>query len=161
MRAIFPENVNGDYSSYDIVISGHSHYSHYFQKFYNADDVEMRNKKIVHFINPGSVGQPRNHNPNAQYAIIDIKDMSVSLNTVNYPRKKLWIYMMVVLMILSEKIRKRNLNYWRILLMKILYVISGVTGMTGNELVRQLLGESDEEVKLSALIIFMHLQLTL
>lgn len=87
-RAIFPENVNGDYSSYDIVISGHSHYSHYFQKFYNADDVEMRNKKIVHFINPGSVGQPRNHNPNAQYAIIDIKDMSVSLNAVNYPRKK-------------------------------------------------------------------------
>ena len=32
--------------------------------------------------------------------------------------------------------------------MKILYVISGVTGMTGNELVRQLLGESDEEVKI-------------
>lgn len=31
--------------------------------------------------------------------------------------------------------------------MKILYVISGVTGMTGNELVRQLLNQKDDEVK--------------
>ena len=32
--------------------------------------------------------------------------------------------------------------------MKILYVISGVTGMTGNELVRQLLNQKDNEVKI-------------
>ena len=32
--------------------------------------------------------------------------------------------------------------------MKILYVISGVTGMTGNELVRQLLNQSENEVKI-------------
>ena len=32
--------------------------------------------------------------------------------------------------------------------MKILYVISGVTGMTGNELVRQLLNQDDDEVKI-------------
>ena len=32
-------------------------------------------------------------------------------------------------------------------MMKILYVISGVTGMTGNELVRQLLNQDEDEVK--------------
>ena len=32
--------------------------------------------------------------------------------------------------------------------MKILYVISGVTGMTGNELVRQLLNQNDDEVEI-------------
>lgn len=87
-KAIFPENVNGDYSKYDIVISGHSHYPHCFQKFYDVDDEEMRNKKVVYFINPGSVGQPRNHNPHAQYAIIDINNMAVKLNSVKYPKEK-------------------------------------------------------------------------
>ena len=32
--------------------------------------------------------------------------------------------------------------------MKVLYVISGVTGMTGNELVRQLLNQDEDEVKI-------------
>ena len=32
--------------------------------------------------------------------------------------------------------------------MKVLYVISGVTGMTGNELVRQLLNQEEDEVKI-------------
>ena len=32
--------------------------------------------------------------------------------------------------------------------MKVLYVISGVTGMTGNELVRQLLSQEEDEVKI-------------
>ena len=32
--------------------------------------------------------------------------------------------------------------------MKTLYVISGVTGMTGNELVRQLLNQSQDEVEI-------------
>ena len=32
--------------------------------------------------------------------------------------------------------------------MKTLYVISGVTGMTGNELVRQLLNQSKDEVEI-------------
>lgn len=87
-KAIFPENLNGDYSSYDIVISGHSHYPHFFQKFYDVDNEEMRNKKVVCFINPGSVGQPRNHNSFAQYGVIDMSTMSVNLNAVKYPKKK-------------------------------------------------------------------------
>ena len=32
--------------------------------------------------------------------------------------------------------------------MNVLYVISGVTGMTGNELVRQLLNQDEDEVKI-------------
>ena len=85
-KAIFPDNLNGDYRDYDIVLSGHSHYPHVFQKFYEVDNPEMRNKKSVLFINPGSVGQPRNHNPNAQYAILDTDLMNVELRAVKYPK---------------------------------------------------------------------------
>ena len=87
-KSIFPDNLNGDYSDYDIVLSGHSHYPHVFQKFYDVDNPEMRNKKAVLFINPGSVGQPRNHNPNAQYAILDTKTMGVELKSIEYPKDK-------------------------------------------------------------------------
>jgi putative phosphoesterase len=84
-KAIFPDNLNGDYSEFNIVLSGHSHYPHVFQKFHDADNPDMRNKKSVLFINPGSVGQPRNHNPNAQYAILDTETMGVELRSVKYP----------------------------------------------------------------------------
>ena len=87
-EAISPENINGDYLEYDIVLSGHSHYPHVFQMFYEVDDSEMRNKKSILFINPGSVGQPRNHNPNAQYAILDSETMGVELKSVKYPTDK-------------------------------------------------------------------------
>ena len=83
-KAIAPDNVRGDYSGYDLVLSGHSHYSHFFTRFYDADDPERRNKHAVRFINPGSVGQPRNHNPNAQYALIDIETENVLLRSVSY-----------------------------------------------------------------------------
>lgn len=86
-KAIFPDNLNGEYSDFDIVFSGHSHYPHVFQKFYEADNPDMRNKKSVLFINPGSVGQPRNHNPNAQYAVLDSETLAVELKSVEYPVK--------------------------------------------------------------------------
>ena len=87
-KAIFPDNLNGEYIDYDIVLSGHSHYPHVFQKFYEFDNPDFRNKKSVLFINPGSVGQPRNHNPNAQYAILDTDSMSVELRYIEYPKDK-------------------------------------------------------------------------
>ncbi|WP_405306865.1 metallophosphoesterase family protein [Methanobrevibacter sp.] len=87
-KSIFPDNLNGEYSNYDIVLSGHSHYPHVFQKFYEADNPELRNKKSVLFINPGSVGQPRNHNPNAQYAVLDTENMEIELRSVEYPKDK-------------------------------------------------------------------------
>lgn len=86
-RSILPESLNGIYKEYDIVFSGHSHYPHTFQKFYLCEDDKMRNKKSTLFINPGSVGQPRNHNPKAQFAILDIGSLSVSLHAIVYDIK--------------------------------------------------------------------------
>ena len=83
-KSVAPDNVRGDYSSFDYVLSGHSHYSHFFTKFYETDNPERRNKHAVHFINPGSVGQPRNHNPNAQYALVDFNTGEVILRAVEY-----------------------------------------------------------------------------
>ena len=39
------------------------------------------------FVNPGSVGQPRNCNPNAQYAVVDFETASVSFESVAYDVK--------------------------------------------------------------------------
>ena len=54
------------YMKYDIVFSGHSHQPHYFEKYYPSDNSNTRYMKKTVFVNPGSVGQPRNLNPNAQ-----------------------------------------------------------------------------------------------
>ena len=83
-KAIMPDNLRGDYSQYSFVFSGHSHYSHCFTKFYDCDNKAMRNKKAVIFINPGSVGQPRNHNPYAQYAVLSLPSKRVELRAVEY-----------------------------------------------------------------------------
>ena len=82
-KSITPDNVRGDYHEFGLVLSGHSHYSHVFTRLYDADDPYRRNKHATTFINPGSVGQPRNHNPNAQYVLID-KDMNIQLRSVLY-----------------------------------------------------------------------------
>ena len=83
-KAIAPDNVRGDYERYDFVLSGHSHLSHFFTKFYDSDDPKRRNRHVVHFLNPGSVGQPRDHDPNAKYALIDIDTGSVLFRSVPY-----------------------------------------------------------------------------
>jgi len=72
------------YSEYDYVISGHSHIPHFIEKFYASDAPEYRNKKRTVFINPGSVGQPRNHNPKAQYACLDMEAETIHFNSVGY-----------------------------------------------------------------------------
>lgn len=71
------------YAKYDYVISGHSHVPHYVEQFYATDNPTYRNKKRTIFINPGSVGQPRNHNPYAQYGILDLR-------TGNYEHRSVW-----------------------------------------------------------------------
>lgn len=81
---IEPGRDNGDYDRYDLVLSGHSHRPHLYAKFYEADNPEYRNKHKVLFLNPGSVGQPRNHDPNAQYSLIDTDTMSVYMRSVPY-----------------------------------------------------------------------------
>lgn len=72
------------YKEFDYVFSGHSHIPHVCQHFYESDDESFRYKKRTVFINPGSVGQPRNHNPNAHFAIWDTDNESVELLTVEY-----------------------------------------------------------------------------
>lgn len=83
-KAISPEDLRGEYADYDIVFGGHSHYSHCFTHFYPADAPELRNKKAVMFINPGSVGQPRNQNPYAQYAVLSLPSKRVELRAAEY-----------------------------------------------------------------------------
>lgn len=72
------------YGLYDIVVSGHSHVPHYMEYFYDADNPYMRNKKRIVFVNPGSVGQPRNHNPRAQYVYMELSSEIIHFNTVEY-----------------------------------------------------------------------------
>ena len=86
-KAISPDNVRGTYEDYDFVLRGHSHYSHCFMKFYPKENPELRNKKAVTFINPGSVGQPRNQNPYAQYAVLSLPSKRVELRAVAYDVK--------------------------------------------------------------------------
>ena len=83
-KAILPEDLRGEYSEYDIVFSGHSHYSHCFTHFYPCENEALRNKKAVTFINPGSVGQPRNQNPCAQYAVLRLPSKQAELRAVPY-----------------------------------------------------------------------------
>ena len=45
---------------------------------------EYRNKKRTIFLNPGSVGQPRNHNPRAQYLFVDTEKEIFHFNSVEY-----------------------------------------------------------------------------
>ena len=71
------------YAEYDYVISGHSHIPHYVEHFFPSENKMYRNKKRTIFINPGSVGQPRNHNPYAQYGILDTQ-------TGNYEHRSVW-----------------------------------------------------------------------
>ena len=91
-KAVFPDRVNGNYLSYDIVFSGHSHCSHMFTKFYEVDCSNMRNRHAVMFINPGSIGQPRNHHPEAQYAVLDMNTLTVSMRSVPYNITKTMSY---------------------------------------------------------------------
>lgn len=83
-KAIESVNLRGEYKEYDMVLSGHSHCSHCFTHFYPIDNPELRNEKAVMFINPGSVGQPRNHNPFAQYAVLALPSKLVELRAVEY-----------------------------------------------------------------------------
>ena len=87
-ESIIPEYVCGEYSGYNIVFSGHSHYAHMFTKFYDCVNTIMRNKHAVLFINPGSVGQPRNHHPEAQYTVFDTSTLSVNMRSVAYDIEK-------------------------------------------------------------------------
>ena len=76
------------YEKYDYVFSGHSHIPHFFEKYYDADDPQRRNRKKTIFINPGSAGQPRNMNNRAQYVILDMESEEMQFRKVQYDISK-------------------------------------------------------------------------
>ena len=67
-----------DYSTYDFVFSGHTHVPHLHYIF------DKTTGRKTAFVNPGSVGQPRNCNPLAQYAVVDLSAFSVFFEAVAY-----------------------------------------------------------------------------
>lgn len=83
-KAIEPGQDLSCYEKYDYVFSGHSHLPHFFEVFYKTDDAIHRNKKKTVFINPGSVGQPRNLCNLAQFVIWDTDTDSFSFERISY-----------------------------------------------------------------------------
>lgn len=72
------------YAKYDYVFSGHTHIPHHVEIFYPGGLSELRGKKRTVFLNPGSVGQPRNQNPCAQYLYWDMEAGLFHYNSVKY-----------------------------------------------------------------------------
>lgn len=85
---IKPGQELGDYQKYDYVFSGHSHLPHFFEVFFSVESPLYRNKKKTVFINPGSVGQPRNHSPLAQFAFLDTVTGAVEMCRAAYDIKR-------------------------------------------------------------------------
>jgi predicted phosphodiesterase len=81
----YAESQKLDYKDYDFVLSGHSHIRFLRELFYTDNSLDARRgKKNTIFINPGSVGQPRNHNAAAQYAVMDFSLGEVFFHAVEY-----------------------------------------------------------------------------
>jgi len=59
------------YADYEVVFMGHSHRPLYYEMYFNSDNQNTRFQKKTIFINPGSVGQPRNINPFSQFVVFD------------------------------------------------------------------------------------------
>ena len=87
-KSISPEQNLAEYGEYDYVFSGHSHRAHYFERYYAAQDIKRRNEKKTIFINPGSVGQPRNLNPLAQAAVLNPETEEIYFIKAQYDIKK-------------------------------------------------------------------------
>ena len=89
----------------DIVIVGHTHqrfyinrnllfgWSHLSDRYANIPvkypkKFSFKEDKII--INPGSVGQPRDGNPNASFAIMDLESQNITFSSLEYSREKLY-----------------------------------------------------------------------
>ncbi len=78
---VYPEEANEellDYDNADILILGHTH----------VPFVKMFGKRVI--INPGSVGQPRDGDPRASYALVDIKKRKYEIIRVQYPIQEVY-----------------------------------------------------------------------
>ncbi len=76
---IFPENVSAHFlavTKADVLVLGHTHVQ--FKKDYSLGIV----------LNPGSVGQPRDENPDAAFAVFDTAKGEVKLHRTSYDVEK-------------------------------------------------------------------------
>lgn len=83
-KSICLEERGDVYSEFDYVFSGHSHQPHFMEKYINVENFQTRNKKKIIFINPGSIGQPRNINHCAQFAILNMETERVIMDKSDY-----------------------------------------------------------------------------
>ena len=75
-RYIYPADVTEEllgYDNADILVLGHTHVP--FVKVFDSGVI----------INPGSVGQPRDGDPRASYALVDLKNRKYEIKRVEYP----------------------------------------------------------------------------
>ncbi len=64
-------------SNIDILLLGHTHIPYSRIK-------SLESEKELRIINPGSVGQPRDNDPRASYAVIDLKNLEVEIIRIEY-----------------------------------------------------------------------------
>jgi predicted phosphodiesterase len=71
---IYPDTPLGQFTdeNCDIIVGGHTHHP------------MARHSGKTLFVNPGSVGQPRNWKPGAAFAVLNTLDNSVEFNIVSY-----------------------------------------------------------------------------
>ena len=87
-KSIVPKDDLTPYQKYDYVFCGHSHRPYMFEEYFKTDDKIRRDQKKTLFINPGSVGQPRNLIPEAQFVFFDTKSESCNFFKISYDIKK-------------------------------------------------------------------------
>ncbi|MFW5918714.1 MAG: metallophosphoesterase family protein [Halanaeroarchaeum sp.] len=72
-RYTYPDQFGPDLlDDEDVLVMGHTHLQH----------AEQYEEGIV--VNPGSVGQPRDHDPRAAYAVVDLDALTVDTHRVEY-----------------------------------------------------------------------------
>ena len=80
-----PQMAREAYRGYDYVICGHTHLPFLSEAYADRERAQVgRDKVKTTFINYGSVGQPRNWNPAAQYGFLDLATGAVHFNAVPY-----------------------------------------------------------------------------
>jgi diadenosine tetraphosphatase ApaH/serine/threonine PP2A family protein phosphatase len=72
------------YRQYDLVFCAHTHIPLFYETFYADPSSPKRGRKKTTFLNPGSVGQPRNHDPRAQYLVWDTATETFHFHKVPY-----------------------------------------------------------------------------
>jgi predicted phosphodiesterase len=87
----YTAKVNFNHFDTDFCLVGHTHIPSIFQ-LYGNHRIKLtipQTNKIIHLkgraiLNPGSVGQPRDHNPSASYMILDDENLTCVYRRVEY-----------------------------------------------------------------------------